>query len=112
MANIYKIPKLISAKTFKKLNGNTVQFKKLKNKAKIGANKKITLFALLGIIVSLINNFSPSAKGCKTPKRPTTLGPLLLCIFAIIFLYNKVKNATAINTGTIIIRLLKITLNI
>ena len=44
----------------------------------MGAKIKITLLALLGIIVSLINSFKPSAKGCNTPKIPTTLGPRLL----------------------------------
>ena len=95
----------MSLKTLNLLNGITVQFKKLKNKAKIGAKIKIILFALLGIIVSFIRSFKPSANGCKKPKKPTTLGPRLLCMLAIIFLSSKVKKATAINTGTIIIKL-------
>lgn len=31
--------------------------------------------AVLGIIVSLTNNFKPSAKGWNKPYIPTTLGP-------------------------------------
>ena len=57
----------------------------------IGANIKIIVFALLGNIVSLINNLSPSARGCNKPKRPTTLGPLRCCIPAITFRSSKVK---------------------
>jgi hypothetical protein len=97
IAKIYNTPTLISAKTLNKLKGNTAYDKKLKNKVKIGAIIKITLLALLGIIVSLIKSFKPSAKGCKTPNRPTTLGPLRLCIPAITFLSNNVKKATEIS---------------
>ncbi len=43
----------------------------------IGAIIKITLSALAGIIVSLVNNLTPSAKGCNNPKKPTTFGPFL-----------------------------------
>jgi hypothetical protein len=81
------------------------QFKKLKNKAIIGASKNIILFDLLGIIVSFINNFKPSAKGCKIPKIPTTFGPLRLCILAIILRSSNVKKATEIKIGIIKIKL-------
>jgi hypothetical protein len=60
----------------KSLKGKTVQVRKLKNKANIGAIINTILLDLLGIIVSFINNFKPSAKGCKIPKNPTTFGPL------------------------------------
>ena len=46
------------------------QFKRLKKNTEIGVNKKITVFALLGKIVSLKNNFKPSAIGCVKPKNP------------------------------------------
>jgi hypothetical protein len=68
IAKKYKIPKSISAKTTPYLKGITNQFKRLKKKTAIGVNKKITVFALLGKIVSLKNNFKPSAMGCVNPK--------------------------------------------
>jgi len=35
------------------------------------------VFALNGIIGSLISNLIASANGCNSPKGPTTLGPCL-----------------------------------
>jgi hypothetical protein len=49
--------------------------------------------------VSFISNFAPSAKGCKRPKIPTTLGPFRRCIDAITFRSNKVRYATPIRSG-------------
>lgn len=73
---------------------------KLKNNVKNGPNKNKNLFAFVGIIISLITNFKPSAKGCKKPYIPTTLGPFRRCIEAIALRSAKVKNATTINKGT------------
>jgi hypothetical protein len=42
-------------------------------------------------IISFIKSFNPSAKGCRSPKKPTTLGPFLLCIVPITFLSTNVK---------------------
>jgi len=67
-----------------------------------GAKIKIIMFALLGKIVSFVNNFKPSAKGCNKPYIPTTLEPRRYCIDAITFLSIKVRYATEINKGTII----------
>jgi hypothetical protein len=53
---------------------------KLNPKVNNGAMIYITELDFLGIIISLIINFNPSAMGCKRPQKPTTLGPLLLCI--------------------------------
>jgi hypothetical protein len=50
---------------------------KLKNKVKAGAQINKKLLALFGIIISLITNFKPSAKGCKIPQIPTTAHPVL-----------------------------------
>jgi hypothetical protein len=60
-------------------------------KLTIGANKKILVLAVLGKIVSLANNFNPSASGCNNPKTPITFGPLRRCIAPIIFLSANVK---------------------
>jgi hypothetical protein len=57
----------------------------------MGAIKKITAFALVGIKSSLNTNLAPSAKGCNNPQNPTTFGPLRLCIAAITFLSAIVK---------------------
>lgn len=65
----------MSAKTTPYLKGMINQFKILKKNTAIGVNKKITVFALLGKIVSLQNNFKPSAIGCVSPKIPVVLGP-------------------------------------
>ena len=45
--------------------------------ATIGAKININLLATVGNIDSFENNFNPSARGCKSPKGPTTLGPFL-----------------------------------
>jgi len=58
---------------------------RLNTKDKAGDNKKIPVFALVGNVVSLVNNFRPSARGCNKPIKPITFGPLLLCMAPIIF---------------------------
>ena len=79
---------------------------KLTVKKIIGDIIKIALFELLGIIPSFTKSLKPSANGCKRPKVPTTLGPLRRCIAPKILRSAKVKYATAINKGTIIIKIL------
>jgi hypothetical protein len=98
-ANIYKRLKFISDTTTASPKGITIQFNKLIAKLNTGANKKINLFAVAGIIASLNNNFTPSARGCNNPKNPTILGPFLRCIAPNIFLSANVKNATLIKIG-------------
>ncbi|CAL6448570.1 unnamed protein product [Bathycoccus prasinos] len=66
----------------------------------------MTVFALLGKTGSFSKSFNPSAKGWRIPKKPTTFGPLRLCIDAITFRSASVRKATATNTGTIIPRIL------
>jgi hypothetical protein len=48
----------------------------------IGATAKMAWSALIGIMSSLSNNFSPSAAGCSNPQGPTRIGPSLACINA------------------------------
>jgi hypothetical protein len=74
-----------SAKTTPSPYGITPHVNKAKVKAITGAIKNITKLACVGNIVSLVNSFTPSAKGCKRPHTPTTLGPTLNCIEANIF---------------------------
>ena len=74
--------------------GITAQPIKLKTNVSMGAIKNTDILELLGKIVSLTNNFKPSARGVSNPKNPITLGPFRLCIIAIIFLSARVKYAT------------------
>ena len=85
---------------------------KLKIKVKLGAIKKIFVLVLVGKVVSLVNNFKPSAKGCVSPIKPITLGPLRLWIAPIIFLSAIVKYATAINNGITKLKIFKIVIKI
>lgn len=89
-ANKYNKPKLISAIKQDILNGMTIQPAKLSINVNKGAPKKINLLDFRGIITSFNKAFKPSAKGCNNPQIPTTFGPRLLCIAAIIFLSAKV----------------------
>jgi len=59
-------------------NGIANQPIKLKNNVKNGPKTNKNLFALVGIIISLMTSFKPSAKGCKIPQKPTILGPFRL----------------------------------
>jgi hypothetical protein len=69
---------------------------------KIGDNINKKKLELLGINVSLLNNFNASAIACNNPYIPTILGPLLRCILANIFLSKTVKKATDNKIGNII----------
>lgn len=54
------------------------QPKKLKPKLAKGVTCQTSLFALDGTKFSFVNNFKPSAIGCKIPQKPTTAGPIRL----------------------------------
>jgi hypothetical protein len=69
---------------------------------KIGDNINKKKLELLGINVSLLNNFKASAIACNNPYIPTKLGPLLRCILANIFLSKTVKKATDSKIGNTI----------
>lgn len=51
----------------------------------------------------LINNFNPSAKGCKIPNVPILIGPWRIIIPANNFRSNKVQNATLNNKHKVLI---------
>ena len=89
-----------SAITIPLSKGITAQVSKLTVNINIGASKKMPLFAALGKIDSLLNNFIASAKACNIPAKPTTLGPLLLCIPANTLRSNKVKKAILSISGS------------
>src|SRR5665213_164281 len=60
-------------------SGITAQAPKARVKLTRGASRKTTLSAPAGTTISLRTNFRKSAKDCKRPKGPTTLGPLRIC---------------------------------
>ena len=68
IANIYIIPTFISAKTSLKSIGITAHPKSANANVKIGERTNKNLLQLLGKIVSLVNNFIPSAIGWNKPK--------------------------------------------
>jgi len=72
---IKNTPILISEKTDILCIGTTAQAKTAKVKVLTGAKTKIIELDALGIIVSLARSFIASAKACKEPNKPTTLGP-------------------------------------
>lgn len=82
--------------TFMYLNSNCMINQKIKAKPKVkGAIlRKKFLFLLIGTIISFVNNFTASAKGCKIPKNPTLLGPFRSCLNDRNLRSSKVKNAT------------------
>lgn len=80
MAKKKRIPKFKSAKIIPKFIGIIDQISKLKKKQKKGANKNNNLSAFVGKIVSLKNNFNPSAIGCNNPKNPIKFGPIRNCV--------------------------------
>jgi hypothetical protein len=49
-----------------------------------GAATKIRLLEWLGITISFAISLRPSASGCNSPQKPTTLGPRRRWIAAII----------------------------
>lgn len=83
-------------------HGNKDQQARPKLKFQIGPKKKKKKKILRLIMVSFNAILSPSAKGCNIPKKPTVLGPILLCTLDINFRSNKVKKATLISKGIII----------
>ena len=100
---MYNNPIFKSESTAVSPKGTTAQPNKLSKNVIIGARIKINVFALLGKIDSLTNNFKPSAKGCSKPQIPTTAGPRRRWIDASTLRSAKVKYATEINKGTTII---------
>ena len=77
IANKYKIPTLILEITQPSAIGITAQAAIESENATIGAKRKTILFETVGNMVSFEKSFSPSARGCKSPNGPTTLGPFL-----------------------------------
>jgi hypothetical protein len=73
-------------------------------RARIGAIMNMVMDDVSGRNGSLVNSFTASAIGWRSPCGPTTLGPLRNCIYPRTFRSIRVRNATASNTGTIVER--------
>lgn len=93
IASKNNIEKLDSNTLWPGYKGIIIKIYIVKKKVITGERKKIKIFELEGIIISLINNFNPSAKGCKKPSIPVILGPFLLWTLLITFLSISVNNA-------------------
>ena len=74
------MPTLMSDNTQPSATGITAQPIIARTKVSIGAIRKTTRFAPVGMINSLVISLSASAKGCSRPNGPTTLGPMRNCI--------------------------------
>ena len=72
----------MSAITQPLLKGITAQAMIARVKVTIGAARKTPRLAPVGMTVSFISSFSPSANGCNRPKGPTTFGPRRNCAAA------------------------------
>lgn len=94
-------------------DGKTPHISKVRANAKNGEKAKIFLWEeFLGIVSSLINSFTASAKGCRSPPNLTLFGPFRDCLSPKIFRSIKVKKATLINTGIIKVSHSKVQKNI
>ena len=63
-------------------NGMTENATNAGTTAITGARMKTTLSAAFGVMSSLSASFTPSARDCRRPKGPCTLGPMRCCIRA------------------------------
>ena len=96
------MPTLMSASTTPALNGITAHAIKARTKVTIGAIKNTTLFAPVGTMVSLSTILMRSAKDCRRPKGPTTLGPRRSWAAAITLRSAQTRYATTISSGSTI----------
>src|SRR5208282_3978912 len=94
------MPTFKSETTHPSATGITAQEESARTVAMSGASKKIVLFAPAGIIGSLSTNLRKSAKDCKSPKAPTTLGPRLSWTAAQIFRSARSRKAMLIMSTT------------
>lgn len=72
------MPKLRSAR--ENGSGSGIQMEIARRRASIGVAIKRIGEDVDGRIGSLINSFTPSAKGCRRPNGPTMFGPFRPCM--------------------------------
>src|SRR3989338_2885666 len=80
IAKIYNRPALRLDSTIPSVNGTTAHAASDGASAMIGARTNRNLLEPLGTMISLKNNFTPSAIGCSSPKYPTRFGPMRICM--------------------------------
>lgn len=78
MANRNSRPRFRSAR--EKGRGSGVQIEIARSRASIGVAMNRIGEDVDGRIGSLMNNFTPSARGCRSPYGPTMLGPFRPCM--------------------------------
>jgi hypothetical protein len=99
-AKTKKTPRFVSTRTTFSVKGIKAQANKANNKDIKGASTNTKRRAFRGKTDSFIINFNASAKGCRTPSTPTTLGPFLFCVALISFLSSSVIKAILNNRPT------------
>lgn len=70
-----------------------------RDRAMIGDSVNRTGDERVGLVVSFVINFRPSAIGWSRPRGPTKLGPLRSCMYPSSFRSKRVRNATAMRIG-------------
>lgn len=78
IANRKSRPRLRSAR--ENGRGSGVQMEIARSRARIGVTMNKVGEDVDGRMGSLMNSFTPSARGCRSPKGPTMLGPFRPCI--------------------------------
>lgn len=78
MAKRNSRPRFKSAR--EKGRGRGVQIEIARRRASIGVRVKSKGEEVDGRMGSLVNSFTPSATGCRSPKGPTMFGPFRACI--------------------------------
>lgn len=81
--------------------GSGVQIVRAIVRARMGAIMNIEIDEVNGRRGSLVNSFTASANGCRSPYGPTMFGPFRNCIYPSIFRSISVRNATARRMGII-----------
>ena len=76
-------------------SGMTAKVMKAGTVAMIGARRKTTLSADLGMMSSLSASFTPSASDCSRPNGPCTLGPTRCCMRATTRRSNQMLNSVS-----------------
>ncbi len=104
IAKTYRIPTLRSDTTQPGANGITAQTMKAVMTVITGAIRKTVLSAPAGTMISFNTNLIMSAKDCRRPNGPTTLGPLRIWTLAQILRSASRRKATATSTPTVISR--------
>ena len=87
-------------------NGITAKARNAGTVDSTGATRKITLSAAVGMMSSFSASFTPSARDCRRPKGPFTLGPMRCCMRATTRRSNQMLNSVSTTRITKISRAL------